>query len=202
MEKAERKDNKIETKRTARTPIEDYIKVDRDVKIDIKEDGLVIVEGKFGRLEKRFYDPKISLTYNAEENKIIAKGNKGTKKEKRLIRTFLSNIRNMIKGVDEKHTYKVKVVHTHFPINVQYKDKERELVIKNFFGEKHPRVLKIKEGVDIKINGDIIEITSIDKVLAGNVASDIEQLTRRSGYDIRRFQDGCYIIEKDGKKLV
>ena len=180
--------------------IEESIDIDREVKINIDKDGTIVVEGKLGKLSKKLYHPSIEFIYNEKEKKIIAKCKKGSKKEKRLIHTFLAHIKNMIKGVEEKHIYKVKIIHTHFPMNIQYKDKT--LIIKNFFGEKNPRKLKIKDGVDLKVNGDIIEITSIDKQLAGNVASDIEQLTRRCGYDIRRFQDGCYIIYKDGKEIV
>ena len=76
-----------------------------------------------------------------------------------------------------------------------------ELQIKNFFGEKIPRILKIKEGADVKVEGEIITIESMDKEKAGQIAADIETLTKRSGFDRRIFQDGIYIIEKAGKEV-
>ena len=76
-----------------------------------------------------------------------------------------------------------------------------KFVVKNFLGEKVPRVLQLKQGAEVKIEGDIIHILSPNKETAGQVSADIEQLTRRPGYDSRIFQDGIYIINKDGKQL-
>ena len=76
-----------------------------------------------------------------------------------------------------------------------------KLSVKNFFGEKVPRVLQLKSGVDVKVEGDLIHLTSTNKEDVGQVSADIEQLTRRPGYDTRIFQDGIYIINKDGKHL-
>ena len=76
-----------------------------------------------------------------------------------------------------------------------------KLVVKNFLGEKFPRNLYLKEGVDVKIEGDLVYVTGVDKEIAGQVSADIEQLTRRPGYDTRIFQDGIYLVNKDGKEL-
>ena len=75
------------------------------------------------------------------------------------------------------------------------------LVIKNFLGEKVPRTLQLNGGAEVKIDGDLINVSSVSKEIAGQVSADIEQLTRRPGYDTRIFQDGIYIINKDGKEL-
>ena len=76
-----------------------------------------------------------------------------------------------------------------------------ELIVKNFLGEKAPRILKIKPGVTAKVEGSDIIIESTNKELAGQAAADIEQLTRITNKDRRIFQDGIYITEKDGKKI-
>jgi large subunit ribosomal protein L6 len=62
-------------------------------------------------------------------------------------------------------------------------------------------VLDLKNDADVKIEGDLIYVTSQNKETAGQASADIEQLTRRPGYDTRIFQDGIYIINKDGKEL-
>ena len=78
---------------------------------------------------------------------------------------------------------------------------KNQIIIKNFIGERHPRTLTIKEGVTVKVEGDIINVESSDKELAGTAASDIEKLTKRTDFDGRIFQDGIYIINKDGKDI-
>ena len=50
------------------------------------------------------------------------------------------------------------------------------------------------------MEGNLIYVESCDKELAGQVAADIEQTTRRPGFDRRIFQDGIYIIEKAVQK--
>ena len=78
---------------------------------------------------------------------------------------------------------------------------KNEIVIKNFLGEKVPRVLKIKEGAKVKIDGEIVLVESCDKEIAGQVAADIEKLTVIKNRDNRIFQDGIHIINKSGKQI-
>ena len=73
--------------------------------------------------------------------------------------------------------------------------------IKNFIGEKVTRTLNLKKGADVKIQGNEVIVESSDKEIASQTAADIEQLTRRTGYDRRIFQDGIYIFIKDGKEI-
>src|SRR3989338_3940685 len=105
----------------------------------------------------------------------------------------------MIKGANEAHQYVLKICSGHFPMTVSIN--KNELVIKNFFGEKHPRILKIKEGANVKLDGDNINIESLNKEIAGQVAADIEAMTKRAQFDRRIFQDGIYLILKDGEEV-
>ena len=70
------------------------------------------------------------------------------------------------------------------------------LTIKNFLGEKVLRKIKLVKGVDVKIEGEIINVSCVDKEKAGKVASLIEGCTRITNRDRRVFQDGIYIISK------
>src|SRR3989338_2299349 len=110
---------------------------------------------------------------------------------------FDAHVRNLVRGADEGHVYKLKICASHFPMTVQVAGSQ--LVIKNFLGEKFPRTLALKEGATVKVDGQIITVESANKETAGTVASDIEKLTRRPGFDPRVFQDGIYMILKDGK---
>jgi large subunit ribosomal protein L6 len=73
--------------------------------------------------------------------------------------------------------------------------------LKNFLGGKKIRKAEIPQGVDVKINGDIIELSSRDIELVGMTATRMEQLTRVTKRDRRVFQDGIFITEKAGNVL-
>jgi len=53
----------------------------------------------------------------------------------------------MIKGSSQNHVYTMKICSGHFPMNVSVSN--NKLSVKNFFGEKVPRVLQLKSGVDV-----------------------------------------------------
>jgi large subunit ribosomal protein L6 len=75
------------------------------------------------------------------------------------------------------------------------------LLIKNFLGEKVPRKVVLKDNSTVKVDGAFIVIESPDKERGGQIAADIEQATRRPGFDRRIFQDGIYIVEKANKPI-
>ncbi len=155
------------------------------------------VKGPKGDVKKRLASKRVDI--NIDENKITIKGKDTSKKDKKMVHTFAAHIKNMVKGAAEGFVYKLKVCSGHFPMNVSLSGDT--LSVKNLFGEKTPRVLKIKEGANVKVEGDVITVESADKESAGQVAADIEQLTRRIGFDRRIFQDGIYITEKAGKDI-
>ncbi|MBL7054834.1 50S ribosomal protein L6 [Candidatus Woesearchaeota archaeon] len=161
------------------------------------DDNMLILKKQKGEVKKKFHNPYVDLELKG--NEVFFKATRNTKREKKIIGSFVSHLKNMIKGVTEGHKYVLKVCSGHFPINVSVSGEE--LIVKNFFGEKTPRVLKLKKGASVKVDGDEIVVESEDKEIAGQVSADIEQLTRRTGYDSRIFQDGCYIIIKDGKPI-
>ena len=158
---------------------------------------LLIIKGPKGET-KRFIK-KQSVAIKIDEDKIIMESGRATKKNKKLLGSLEAHARNMIKGILENHDYVLKICSGHFLMNVSVDGSK--LYVKNFLGEKVPRILKLKEGVNVKVDGSTIHITSTSKEIAGQVSADIEQLTRRPGYDTRVFQDGIYIINKDGKEL-
>jgi large subunit ribosomal protein L6 len=161
------------------------------------EDRVLKVKGEKGTVERKI---KIKMIeFEIKDKEIILFGEKNTKTIKKLILTFRAHIRNMIRGSNESHTYKLKICSGHFPMSVSVKGDKFEL--KNFIGEAKPRTLTIIPDVTVKVDGQIITIESIDKEKAGQVASRIELLTRRPNFDRRVFQDGIYIIEKDGKLI-
>ena len=135
----------------------------------------------------------------AEGNKVTLSAENATKNDKRILQTSAAHVRNMMRGAKQGHVYKLKICSGHFPMSVSVKGDMCE--VKNFIGEAVPRQLKLNPGAKVTIQGTEIMVESSSKEVAGTQAAAIELLTRRPGFDTRVFQDGIYIIEKDGKKV-
>jgi len=155
------------------------------------------LKGKAGQIERNYSLPGIRVT--KQNSSLVIQSEKATKRENKVVKTIKAHIKNMIMGSQEPFVYTLKVCSGHFPITVTSNDKRLE--IKNLFGEKTPRILKLKPGAKVSIEADIITVTSPDKELSAQVAADIESLSMRSGFDSRVFQDGIYITKKGGKTL-
>ena len=176
--------------------IEETIKLPPGVTASYKEHTLT-VKGPKGELSRLFFDPKVMIS--VKDDGIVILAENATLREKKTLFTFKSHSKNMVKGVHEGYTYRLKICSGHFPMAASVKGSTFE--IKNFIGEKVPRTLAIKAGAEVKVDGEIVTVTGFDKELVSQVAADIEQLSRRPGYDTRVFQDGIFIIDKDGKKV-
>lgn len=159
--------------------------------------GLITAKGPKGENKRVLFDPKVKI--EKKENKIMVSAVKATKREKRTIGTFSAHIKNIIKGTTERFVYKLKVCSGHFPMTVTAT--KTDFQVKNFLGESIPRTIKLKHGVDVKVEGDIVVVESSDKEVAGQTAADIEQLTRITNRDRRIFQDGIWLIERFGKHV-
>ena len=175
-----------------------YFEINIPEGVQVKKDGYdAIVEGPQGSVKKTLRHPLID--WSVEGNLIKIEPKKHTKREKKIMGTFKSHLINMILGVQEKFEYVLKICSGHFPMTVT---KENDSIkIKNFLGEKIPRIAKIVEGTEVKIDGDKVIIHSVNKEAAGQTAGNIEKATRIKNRDERIFQDGIYIINKCGKDI-
>ncbi len=183
-------------KEVGKMELHESIEIPEKVTVEIAETTIKIT-GPKGSIIKEYPYKRIKL--EEENSNILIKGLKNTQREYKLIKTFKSHFRNMITGVLEGYTYKLKICSSHFPMKVSLSGSNFK--VENFMGERYPRTVKIKPGANVKIDGSIIVVESHDKELAGQVAADIEQLTRITNKDRRIFQDGIYMIEKAGKKI-
>ena len=172
------------------------VEIPQGIEVDVAGTN-VIVKGEKGENERKFKINKVSII--KKENKILIGSKKATKKEKRLANTTAAHIKNMLKGVKNLYEYKLKVCFSHFPVTVEIKD--HHAVIKNFLGEKIPRKLNIPKNVEVKVDKDVITVTSINKELAGQAAANFEKATRITLKDRRVFQDGIFITSKAGKEM-
>ncbi len=165
--------------------------IPEDVKFEINGKKM-IVSGKNGVLEKElkfFHNVKIEIN----GNKLLVHSDSNTKKVRALMGTIISHAKNLIKGVKEGYTYKMRIVYTHFPITV--KTEGNKFLINNFLGEKTPRTAKILGDTKIQISGQDIILTGPNKEDVAQTAANIETATRISKKDRRVFQDGIYILK-------
>lgn len=167
------------------------IKLPKDVAAE-KVGPEVRITGPKGEVTKRLFAPNVDIIIDG--GKIGIESKRNTKREIRMKGTFAAHIKNMIKGVVEGFTYKMKVCYSHFPMTVKVEGKA--VVIDNFIGGKVPKRVKIPEGVEVGVNGDEISVVGIDLDKVSGVAGSIEQATRIVGKDRRVFQDGIYIVQK------
>jgi large subunit ribosomal protein L6 len=173
-----------------KTKIEEIIEIPEGINIEI--------EGKMIKVKKGSQESSVQtrgkFKIKKEGDKIIIYNEQATKNQKREIKTSSAKLRNVINGLQEKYVYKLQICHVHFPVSVSIKD--NKVIIKNFLGEKKDRKASIIEGVDVKIEKDIITIESSDKEKAGQTAANMESATRITKRDRRIFQDGIFITEK------
>ena len=143
-----------------------------------------------------------SVGIKIEDNKITIKARKTTKKEKKMYGTLKAHIKNMIEGLIKGFNYKLQISAVHFPMTASYDKNTNEVVVKNFLGEKKDRRIKLPQNVNVKVNKDIIEISSHEIEKAGQAAANIEKGTKVRNKDRRIYQDGIFIIEKPGREFL
>lgn len=176
--------------------MERKIVIPEGIEVNIEKNS-VSVKGKHGNLSRTFNNPSIKI--KKENSEIILSSESERRRQKALMGTIKSHINNMFHSTTDKIVYKSKIVYSHFPMTVKVQG--NNVIIDNFLGEKHSRKAKILEGVDVKISGQEVTVTGIDKEKVSQTAANLEQATKIKNRDPRVFQDGIYIIEKDGKAI-
>ncbi len=165
--------------------------------VEVSLDGLLVrVKGPLGELERDFSHMRdVFLEYDPENRQIIIWTNSHKRKQRALVGTLWAHLKNMIVGVTEGFTYKLKIVFSHFPMKVEVKGDR--VYIYNFCGEKQPRVAKIVGNAKVKLVGkDDVYVTGINIEEVGQTAANIEQATKVKNKDPRVFLDGIYIYER------
>lgn len=155
-------------------------------------EGFVTVSGPKGQLERNLAYPAITIEQSG--NEVFVDATNVRKKSKAMVGTTFSHINNMVTGVNDGYEYKLKIVYSHFPMQV--KVEKDALNIGNFLGEKSSRIARIFDGVTVKTSGDEVTVSGTNKESVGQTAANIEQATKIKRFDPRVFQDGIYVIAK------
>lgn len=167
---------------------EEEVKIMEGVDVSI-EGNKVRVRGPKGELVRSF---DINMVKEEDRIKIIALNPR--KREAAKVKTVAAHIKNMMKGVKEGFTYKLKIVYVHFPISVKVEG--GRVIIQNFLGERKPREAKILGDTRVTVKGDDVIVEGINIEDVGQTAANIQQATKTKRKDPRKFIDGIYIYEK------
>jgi len=170
--------------------IKKLIEIPEGIEISLGE--FVTVKGPNAELKRKLKDPMVKI--EKQDNNVAVSAAKVNKKSKRIVGTTAAHIRNMICGAKANFVYVLKICSGHFPMNISIVN--NEITIRNFLGEKCPRIIKIKGNVKIKLEKEKVTIEGADIEETGQAATMIEKLTSIKNRDRRRFQDGIFIIEK------
>ncbi|MBU7015340.1 MAG: 50S ribosomal protein L6 [Theionarchaea archaeon] len=161
------------------------------------EGKTLTVKGKKGTLTRTFKVPSAAI--RIDSGRIVVSTPSSRKNDVAALGTIASHASNMLHGVQEGFEYKLKIFYAHFPMNVSVTG--NRIKIDNFLGEKYPRYADIMGDAEVKIQADAITVTGVSKENVGQTAANLEQATRVRHRDPRVFQDGIYLIERDGVKL-
>lgn len=176
--------------------IEETLELPQGVTVVLESGGLR-VKGPKGEVVRRMVARGVAMKVDGQ--KLVFKATKATKREKAMLYTFVAHVKNMVRGVQQPWVYTLKVCSGHFPMTVAVTG--ATFAIKNFLGEKVPRTCAVPQGVEVKVAGQEITVTSVDRELAGQAAGRLELLTFKPNKDQRTFQDGIYITQKPEKEL-
>lgn len=172
----------------AKTTIELEIPKGVTVKLD---DATVAVSGPLGKLSRNVYYPGVEV--KVDSSRVVVHTDGTRRKVRSIATTTSSHIQNMFTGVTVGFTCKMKVLYSHFPIQVKVEG--NRVLVENFLGERKPRAaLIVGKETKVDVAKDRLSVKGIDKEAVGQTAANIEQATRIRNFDPRVFQDGIYPV--------
>lgn len=154
--------------------------------IKVSLDGLCLtLVGPKGELKKTF--KAHDLVLKLIENRIEVETS-----QKALKKTIEAHINNMLKGVKEGYSRKLKILYSHFPFTLETKG--NKLIIKNLLGERRSRSSKIIGNTKIEATAKEVTVFGMDKEAVGQTIANLKSALRIKSKDSRVFQDGVYEI--------
>lgn len=161
----------------------------------------VTVTGPRGTLSRDFQHLRVDLRVEKKNDasSVICELWFGNRLALATMRTALTHIENMIKGVTKGFLFKMKYVYAHFPINLVVSKDAKTVEVKNYLGEKEERIVQLIGDTTAKLSKDIdgtkdeitIQGSSLDAV--SQSCANIQQIAKVNDKDIRKFLDGVYV---------
>jgi large subunit ribosomal protein L6 len=176
----------------AATVVQKMIDIPDDVTLNLAGKK-VTVSGERGQVIKDFGHTRLDLEHEDKTLRIWAVNPR--KREESLVNTITAHVNNMIKGVTQGFTYKLKIVFVHFPMTVRVEG--QRLVIQNFIGERKDREAKIVGDVKVSVEKEDVVVHGVDIEEVAQTAANIQQACKIRKKDLRKFLDGIYVYSKE-----
>jgi len=176
----------------AATVVENTIEIPDDVKLNLTG-RKVTVSGERGLVVRDFSHTRLDMEQDGKALRIWAVNPR--KREASLVKTISAHVNNMIKGVTQGFTYKLKIVFVHFPMTVRVQS--RKLVISNFIGERKDREAKIVGDVKVTVDREDVTVEGVDIEEVSQTAANIQRACKIRRKDLRKFLDGIYVYSKE-----
>lgn len=173
----------METKRTIGIPEGVNVAIDKMA---------VSVSGPQGQIKRELWYP--GITIRKVDSEVVVGTEENRREQLSMLGTFESHLKNMITGVSKGYEYEMKVVYSHFPI--QLKAEGNQVIINNFLGEKKARKANILGNTKVTVKGDKVVVAGINKEDVGQTVANIRTATKIKRFDPRVFQDGVYLVER------
>ena len=157
--------------------------------------GAMRVTGRLGVATKDFRKIPVAIEVSGDGRRVTARAAGRRKRDYSVLNTACSIIRNLVGGVQEGYTVRMKVVYAHFPITVRVDGDA--ILVENFQGERSARRARIVgRGTRVDPQGEDVVITGPVLTDVTQTAANLQQNTRVKNKDHRVFLDGIYVYEK------
>jgi len=170
------------------------VSIPEKVKVDIKDNNNVFVEGPKGKVQKQFADAvKIAIT----NKKVIVTPTSDSRFARAMYGTARSIIAGMVKGVTDGYTKDLEIQGVGF--KAVLKGKQIDLSL----GYSHPILHDIPEGIKITIaDGTKIKVEGCDKQTVGQITAEIRAYYKPEPYKGKGVRlVGERVRRKEGKTV-
>lgn len=172
------------------------IKIPEGVEVQVT-DGKITCKGQAGQLDLEL-DARFVVEVEGSDLTVTARDEKDIDSETSAMwGTTRALIRNMIEGVSKSFTKKLEINGVGYSAQAS----GRKLTMK--MGFSHPVEIEAPEGVEFKVEKNIISVIGIDKEVVGQVAANVRAVRTPEPYKGKgiRYIDE-HVRRKAGKKAV
>lgn len=180
----------------------DEIEVPQGVDVQFRSRE-VTVKGPLGTLKRNFrflnFDGRLIRDPATKRSKIRVRMWFAKRKQRALVNTVLSQIKNLFRGVQTGYRFKMKTANRHFPIHTVLNSDGTVVEVKNFIGEKIVRRVELLPGVKASKTEEAKDEITLQGPDLNNVSLScalINQSMKVAKKDLRKFLDGIYVSEK------